>query len=82
MNLLPPRSTRLLLRTPSIQPSRREADKLALPDIDRAARTRNPNHIDGAIAAATLRLDSGAMRRIDEIVAAEVPVGGPGPEAM
>jgi aryl-alcohol dehydrogenase-like predicted oxidoreductase len=44
--------------------------------------TRNPKHIDDAVAAASLRLDAGAMRRIDEIVAAEVPVGGPSPEAM
>jgi aryl-alcohol dehydrogenase-like predicted oxidoreductase len=44
--------------------------------------TRNPKHIDDAIAAASLKLDTDAIRRIDEIVAAEVPVGGPSPEAM
>lgn len=44
--------------------------------------TRNPKHVDDAIAAASLKLDTNAMRRIDEIVAAEVPVGGPSPEAM
>jgi aryl-alcohol dehydrogenase-like predicted oxidoreductase len=44
--------------------------------------TRNPRHIDDAVAAATLKLDASAIRRIDEIVAAEVPVGGPSPEAM
>ena len=44
--------------------------------------TRNPKHIDDAIAAASLKLDADAIRRIDEIVAAEVPVGGPSPEAM
>ncbi len=44
--------------------------------------TRNPKHIDDAIAAASLKLDPDAIRRIDEIVAAEVPVGGPSPEGM
>jgi aryl-alcohol dehydrogenase-like predicted oxidoreductase len=44
--------------------------------------TRNPRHVDDAIAAADLRLDEHAMRRIDEIVAAEVAVGGPSPEAV
>lgn len=44
--------------------------------------TRNPKHIDDAIAAASLKLDADAIRRIDEIVAGEVPVGGPSPEAM
>jgi aryl-alcohol dehydrogenase-like predicted oxidoreductase len=44
--------------------------------------TRNPRHIDDAVAAASLKLDPDAIRRIDEIVAAEIPVGGPSPEAM
>jgi aryl-alcohol dehydrogenase-like predicted oxidoreductase len=44
--------------------------------------TRNPRHVDDAIAAVDLTLDHSAMRRIDEIVAAEVPVGGPSPEQM
>jgi aryl-alcohol dehydrogenase-like predicted oxidoreductase len=44
--------------------------------------TRNPKHVDDAVAAASLKLDAEAIRRIDEIVAAEVPVGGPSPEAM
>jgi aryl-alcohol dehydrogenase-like predicted oxidoreductase len=44
--------------------------------------TRNPKHVDDAIAAASLKLDADALRRIEEIVAAEVPVGGPSPEAM
>jgi aryl-alcohol dehydrogenase-like predicted oxidoreductase len=44
--------------------------------------TRNPKHIEDAVAAANLKLDTNAIRRIDEIVAAEVPVGGPSPEAM
>jgi len=29
-----------------------------------------------------LKLDADAIRRIDEIVAAGIPVGGPSPEAM
>jgi aryl-alcohol dehydrogenase-like predicted oxidoreductase len=44
--------------------------------------TRNPQHVDDAVAATSLKLDADAIRRIDEIVAAEVPVGGPSPEAM
>jgi aryl-alcohol dehydrogenase-like predicted oxidoreductase len=44
--------------------------------------TRNPRHVDDAIAATHLTLDSSALRRIDEIVADEVPVGGPSPEQM
>jgi aryl-alcohol dehydrogenase-like predicted oxidoreductase len=44
--------------------------------------TRNPRHIDDAIAAAELKLDQQAMRRIDEIVSAEVAVGGPTPESV
>ena len=35
-----------------------------------------------SIAAASLELDASAMRTIDQIVAAEVPVGGPSPEQM
>ena len=44
--------------------------------------TRNPGHVDDAIAAAGLKLDASTLRRIDEIVAAEVPVGGPTPESV
>lgn len=44
--------------------------------------TRNPRHIDDAIAAAELKLDEQALRRIDEIVSAEVAVGGPTPESV
>jgi aryl-alcohol dehydrogenase-like predicted oxidoreductase len=44
--------------------------------------TRNPKHVDDAVAAASLKLDPDAIQRIDEIVAAEIPVGGPSPEAM
>lgn len=44
--------------------------------------TRNPRHVDEAIASAGLKLDTSALRRIDEIIAAEAPVGGPSPEQM
>ncbi len=44
--------------------------------------TRNPRHIDDAIAASELKLDASALARIDEIVSAEVAVGGPTPESV
>ncbi len=44
--------------------------------------TRNTEHVDDAIAAADLKLDAGALRRIDDIVSDEVPVGGPSPETV
>ncbi len=44
--------------------------------------TRNPKHVDDAIAAADLVLDHEVMRRIDAIVSDEVPVGGPTPESV
>ena len=44
--------------------------------------TRNPRHIEEAITAADLALDEQAMRRIDEIVRDEVPIGGPSPESV
>jgi aryl-alcohol dehydrogenase-like predicted oxidoreductase len=44
--------------------------------------TRSLAHVDEAIAAAGLRLDADALRAIDEIVSAEVPVGGPSPETV
>jgi aryl-alcohol dehydrogenase-like predicted oxidoreductase len=44
--------------------------------------TRNPNHIDDAIAAADLVLDQPALRRIEEIITDEVRVGGPSPETV
>lgn len=44
--------------------------------------TRNPNHIDDAIAAADLKLDARALHTIDEIISAEVAVGGPTPESV
>jgi aryl-alcohol dehydrogenase-like predicted oxidoreductase len=44
--------------------------------------TRNPKHIDDAIAAADLVLDRVSMRRIEEIMSDEVRVGGPSPETV
>jgi aryl-alcohol dehydrogenase-like predicted oxidoreductase len=44
--------------------------------------TRDPNHVDDAVAAADLVLDDQVLRRIDEIVSDEVPVGGPSPESV
>ena len=44
--------------------------------------TRNPRHVDDAIAAAELKLDEQVMRAVDEIVSAEVTVGGPTPESV
>jgi aryl-alcohol dehydrogenase-like predicted oxidoreductase len=44
--------------------------------------TRDPKHVDDAIAAAGLPLDHQMLRRIDEIVSDEVPVGGPTPESV
>jgi aryl-alcohol dehydrogenase-like predicted oxidoreductase len=44
--------------------------------------TRNPRHIDDAIAAADLELDGSALRRIGDIISDEVRVGGPSPESV
>ncbi len=44
--------------------------------------TRSPAHVDDAVAAADLKLDAQVLQRIDEILAAEVRVGGPAPEQM
>jgi len=44
--------------------------------------TRNSKHVEDAIAAADLVLDDQVLRRIDEIVSDEVPVGGPAPESI
>jgi aryl-alcohol dehydrogenase-like predicted oxidoreductase len=44
--------------------------------------TRDPKHIDDAVAATDLVLDDRTMRAIDEIVSSEIPVGGPAPESV
>jgi aryl-alcohol dehydrogenase-like predicted oxidoreductase len=44
--------------------------------------TRDPNHVDEALAAADLDLDDEVMQRIDQIMTDAVPVGGPSPEGM
>jgi aryl-alcohol dehydrogenase-like predicted oxidoreductase len=44
--------------------------------------TRDPDHVDEALAAADVELDAGVMQRIDQIMADAVPVGGPSPEMV
>ena len=44
--------------------------------------TRNPKHIDDAIAADDLVLDTSALNRIEDIIRDEVRVGGPSPETV
>jgi len=44
--------------------------------------TRNAKHVDDAVAATEMVLDDQVLRRIDELVADEVPVGGPTPESV
>jgi aryl-alcohol dehydrogenase-like predicted oxidoreductase len=44
--------------------------------------TRNPKHIDDAIAAAGLELDASALRRIEDIISDEVRVDRPSPESV
>jgi hypothetical protein len=44
--------------------------------------TRNPEHVDDAIAAAELELSADVLRRIDEIARDAVHITGPRPEAM
>jgi aryl-alcohol dehydrogenase-like predicted oxidoreductase len=42
--------------------------------------TRNPDHVDEALAAAELDLDDDVMGRIDQIMVDATPVAGPSPE--
>ncbi len=44
--------------------------------------TRDPEHVDEALAAADIDLDDDVMQRIDRIMTVAVPVGGPSPEGM
>ena len=44
--------------------------------------TRDPNHIDEALAAAETDLDDEMLQRIDDIMVDSAPVVGPSPEAM
>ncbi|HLX78775.1 MAG TPA: aldo/keto reductase, partial [Acidimicrobiales bacterium] len=54
---------------------------LANPAVDVAiVGTRNPRHVDEALAAADIDLNADAMHRIDEIMRDAVPVAGPSPE--
>ncbi len=44
--------------------------------------TRSPSHIDDAIAAADLRLSSGVLAQIDDMMGAAQPTAGPAPESV
>jgi aryl-alcohol dehydrogenase-like predicted oxidoreductase len=44
--------------------------------------TRNPDHVDQAVAASDIRLADDVMKRIDEILHDAAPVAGPAPELM
>ncbi len=56
---------------------------LANPAIDAAiVGTRNPNHVDEAVAAADIDLNDEVMQRIEQIMVDSTPVAGPSPEAM
>jgi aryl-alcohol dehydrogenase-like predicted oxidoreductase len=44
--------------------------------------TRNPAHVDEALAAAEIDLDDQVMQRINQIMADATPVAGPSPETM
>jgi aryl-alcohol dehydrogenase-like predicted oxidoreductase len=56
---------------------------LANPAVDVAiVGTRNPKHIEDAIAAAEIKLDASALHRIEDIISDEVRVGGPTPESV
>jgi hypothetical protein len=56
---------------------------LANPAVDVAiVGTRNPDHIDEAIAAADVKLEPDILGRIDEIMADAQPIAGPSPEMM
>jgi hypothetical protein len=56
---------------------------LANPAVDVAiVGTRNPKHIEDAIAAVDIKLEASALRRIEDIINGEVRVGGPTPESV
>jgi hypothetical protein len=56
---------------------------LANPAVDVAiVGTRNPAHVDDAVAAADLKLDRDILERIDEIMGDTQPIAGPSPEMM
>lgn len=56
---------------------------LANPAVDVAiVGTRNPAHVDDAVAAADLKLDPDVLEHIDEIMGDAQPIAGPSPEMM
>lgn len=44
--------------------------------------TRDPHHVDEALAAAEVELDDAVMQRIDQIMVDAMPVAGPSPESV
>jgi aryl-alcohol dehydrogenase-like predicted oxidoreductase len=44
--------------------------------------TRDPDHVDDALAAAEIHLDEGVMQRIDQLMADAESVVGPSPETV
>ena len=44
--------------------------------------TRDPAHVDEALAAADIDLDTAALERVNEIMRNAIPISGPSPEAM
>jgi aryl-alcohol dehydrogenase-like predicted oxidoreductase len=56
---------------------------LANPMVDVAiVGTRNPDHIDDAVAAADVKLEADVLEHIDNIMRDTRPTAGPSPEAM
>jgi aryl-alcohol dehydrogenase-like predicted oxidoreductase len=56
---------------------------LANPAVDVAiVGTRNPAHVDEAVAAADVSLEPALLERIDKIMAGAQPIAGPSPEMM
>lgn len=54
---------------------------LAHPAVDAAiVGARNPEHIEGTAPAADWELDEATLRRVDDLLADAVPMGGPTPE--
>ena len=44
--------------------------------------TRDPEHVDEALAAADIDLDEEVMQRINQIMIGAAPVSGPSPESV
>jgi aryl-alcohol dehydrogenase-like predicted oxidoreductase len=56
---------------------------LANPAVDVAiVGTRDPDHVDDALAAADIDLDQEVLDRVDKIMVDAVPAYGPSPETV